>query len=60
MRRSFMGAGGMDYAMTCLWIRVVRAVHVWTGRRLQRHAVRRLVRHIEAVLHEEGKRARWN
>ncbi len=55
-----MGAGGMDYAMTCLWIRVVRAVHVWTGRRLQRHAVRRLVRHIEDVLHEEGKRARWN
>ncbi len=55
-----MGAGGMDYAMTCLWIRVVRAVHVWTGRRLLRHAVRRLVRHIEDVLHEEGKRARWN
>ena len=43
-----------------LWIRFLRVVHGWTGRRLQRHAVRRLVRHIEDVLHEEGKRARWN
>ena len=43
-----------------LWIRFLCVVHVWTGRRLQRHAVRRLVRHIEDVLHEEGKRARWN
>lgn len=46
--------------MSSLWIRFLRAVHVWTGRRLQRAAVKRLVRHIEKVLHEEGKRARWN
>ena len=46
--------------MNTLWIRLLRAAHVWTGRRLQRHAARRLVRHIEDVLHEECKRARWN
>ena len=46
--------------MNTLWIRLLRAAHGWTGRRLQRHAARRLVRHIEDVLHEEGKRARWN
>ena len=33
--------------MDTLWIRLLRAVHVWTGRRLQRHAVRRLVRQLE-------------
>ncbi len=33
--------------MNTLWIRFLRAVHIWTGRRLQRHAVRRLVRQLE-------------
>ena len=33
--------------MNTLWIRLLRAVHVWTGRRLQRHAVRRFTRQLE-------------
>lgn len=33
--------------MNTLWIRILRAVHTWTGRRLQRHAVRQLVRQLE-------------
>ena len=46
--------------MKTLWIRFLRAVHVWTGRRLQRHAVRRQMREIERHIREEAARIRWN
>jgi hypothetical protein len=38
--------------MNTLWIRLLRAAHVWTGRRLQRHAVRRLVRQLEKSVNQ--------
>jgi len=43
-----------------IWIRLLRWVHVTTGRELQRYAVWRLQRELTRSLREEAKRAGWN
>ena len=46
--------------MSFLWIRFLRAVHVWTGRRLQRIAVKRLLRELAKHLRDKASKPQWN
>lgn len=46
--------------MSFLWIRFLRAVHAWSGRRLRQAAVKRLRRALERKLRDQATNPRWN
>ena len=46
--------------MSFLWIRFLFVVHVWSGRRLQRAAVKRVLRALDRKLHDPATNPHWN
>ena len=46
--------------MSILWIRFLFVIHVWSGRRLQREAVKRMLRALNRKLRDQATNPHWN